>query len=194
MSTIRVAPRRTTKKTAPPPIHITKDKVIRPGNSGSTLGSPPRRDEDDRSPEERANKTLALEVARQGLPGRAPERQPYMFTNPHNMCYRNSALVMLLNIDPVLGWLRLYSQVSLAGKEGAPETIMSYLNKMAQVYWLSENPSRRSLDRAIDHNIIRGFWVDMNGRWKWGQPNTQEDASEFLDHIWGQAKSEVVSG
>jgi hypothetical protein len=120
MSTIRITPRRMTRKANPPPIHVTSEGVVRPGNSGSTIGSPPRRYDHDRLPEDRGYGVLALEVARQGLPRRLSVREPYMFINPLNMCYRNSVLAMLLNIEPFLGWLRLYSQVSLAGKGRFP--------------------------------------------------------------------------
>jgi hypothetical protein len=194
MSNIRKTPRRTTRKPRPPPIEVTAEGVILPGNSGSTIGSPPRRDEDDRPPEDRAHKVLALDLVRHGLPGRAPERQPYMFINPNNMCYRNSALAMLLNIEPFLGWLNLHNQVSLAGRDGYPETIMSYLYKMVEAYWLSDDSSQRFLEIAIDDNIIPAFWTDVNVRWQWGKPHSQEDVSEFLGHLWTQARTEMVCG
>lgn len=183
-----------TRKANPPPIQVTSDGVVRPGNSGSTIGSPPRRDDGDRLPEDRAYRTLALEIARRGLPGRLSAREPYMFINPLNVCYRNSVLATLLHIEPFLGWLRLYSQVSLAGKDGFPETIMSYLYKLAEAYWLSDDSSRRFLEIAIDGDIMPAFWTDFNDRWQWGRPNTQQDVSEFLDYLWTQARAEILSG
>ena len=192
MPTIRIPPRRMTRKAAPPPIEITNYGVVCPGNSGSTLGSPPPRD--DGSPEEQANRALSLEVARQGLRGRAPDRQPYMFVNPHNMCYRNSALATLLNIEPFVGWLRLHNEVSPAGRNGAPESIMSYLYKMAEAYWLSFNTSQSFLDVAIDEGILSAFWADMNVRWQWDKGNMQQDVSDFLAHLWSEARAEVNSG
>ena len=194
MSAFRMTPRRLTRKVNPPPIQVSRDGVIQPGNSGSTIGSPPQRDDYDMPPEDRVCRALALEVARRGLPGGLSVRQPYMFINPLNMCYRNSVLAMLLNIKPFLGWLHLYNQVSLAGKSSSPDTIMSYLFKLVEVYWLSDNQSRHFLEIAIDSNIMPAFWTDFNDRWKWGRPNSQEDASEFLDHLWTQARAEIVSG
>lgn len=194
MSTIRITPRRMTRKANPPPIQVTSEGVVRPGNSGSTIGSPPRRYDHDRLPEDRGYGSLALEVARRGLPGRLSVRQPYMFINPLNMCYRNSVLAMLLNIEPFLGWLRLYSQVSPAGKGSVPETIMSYLYKLVKAYWLSDDPSRHFLEIAIDGNIMPALWTDFNTRWQWERPDSQEDVSEFLDHLWTQARAEIVSG
>ena len=182
--------RRKSRKPAPPAIEVTHDRVTRPGNSGSTLGSPAPRD--DGSSEEQANKSLALSVARLGFPQRSPDRQPYMFANPNVMCYRNSALAMLLNIEPFVGWLRLYHKVSLAGTGEHPESIMSYLYRMAQVYWLSPDTTEWLLDVAINEEIIPQFWTDVNNRWQWGRPNTQEDVSEFLDHLWGEARTEMV--
>lgn len=193
MAIIRIAPRRMTRKTNPHPIGVSNEGVIRPGNSGSTLGSPPSRDDHARTPEYRAHKALALKVVRHGLPGRTPGRQPYMFINPNTMCYRNSALAMLLNIEPFLGWLHLHSQVSLAGRDGYPETIMSYLYKIAEAYWLSPESSQQSLEIAIDRDIIPAFWADVNVRWRWGKPHSQEDVSEFLDHLWTQARMEIDS-
>lgn len=101
---------------------------------------------------------------------------------------------MLLNIEPFLGWLRLYSQVSPAGKGGLPETIMSYLYKLVKAYWLSDDPSRHFLEIAIDGNIMPALWTDFNTRWQWERPDSQEDVSEFLDHLWTQARAEIVSG
>lgn len=117
-----------------------------------------------------------------------------MFINPLNLCYRNSVLATLLHIEPFLGWLRLYSQVSLAGKDGFPETIMSYLYKLAEAYWLSDDSSRCFLEIAIDGDIMPAFWTDFNDRWQWRRPNTQQDVSEFLDYLWTQARAEILSG
>ena len=184
--------RRQSRKPAPPAIEVRHDRVTRPGNSGSTLGSPPPRD--DGSPEEQANKSLALSVARLGFPERTPDRQPYMFANPNFMCYRNSALAMLLNIEPFMGWLRLYHKVCLAGTGEHPESIMSYLYRIAQTSWLSHDTSEWFLDIAIDEEIIPHFWNDLNNRWQWGKPRSQEDVSEFLDHLWNEARREIVHG
>ena len=190
MASIKITPRRVSRKTAPPPIETTNEQVVRPGNSGSTIGSPPQRD--DGSPEEHARRALALSVARKGLPGKMPDRQPFMFHNPNNiLCYRNSILAMLLNIEPFVGWLHLNYGVSSAGKECYPHSIPSYLYQVAEAYWLSADPSPRALEAATDPIILADFWGDLNGRWQWRGPSTQEDPSEFLDHMWSQARGEI---
>ena len=109
---------------------------MQPGNSGSTLGTPPGHDQIGTSAAD-----AIVGIARKGFAERTADQAPFMFYNPNNMCYRNTVLALLLNTDPFLGWLRSNGWY----QTNASESIVSCLNSLAEAYWRPESLTKSVL-------------------------------------------------
>ena len=168
----RTIRRRTpSRKPHPPAIQIVDGDVIRPGNSGSTLGTPPGHDQRGTSAAD-----ALIGIARNGFPERPADQTPFMFFNPNNMCYRNTVLALLLNTDPFLGWLRTNGWY----QTNQSDSIVSRLNALAQAYWQPQSVLKSGLV-LVRMNL---FWQQFNRTWN--RPTSQEDVADFLNHLFTQ--------
>jgi hypothetical protein len=176
---------------------VKKDEygVVRAANSAATVGSPLRNLPPgfSHAPDGQYESQLAMAVARIRFPNKVANGEPYMFTNPSGlMCYRNSVIALLLNIDAYLGFLQLYHQIAPASKSGTRLSILSYLNSIAEAYWL---PGSKSYKSGIEDDLMPRFWKDFNTIWQWNGGDGQQDADDFLHHLWarvGETTSDIT--
>jgi hypothetical protein len=130
-----------------------------------------------------------LLTARSGS-SRFNEALPIGFPFEHNMCYRNAALSLLMNIAPFVAYLDQFSLQNM--KTG--ENILIELGDMATVYWSSNSKEERTEKLG---EIISKLWAHLlylnNANQAetagWGpfldseEHETQQDAGDFLENL-----------
>ena len=126
--------------------------------------------------------------ARSGLPG-FNDARPIGFPAEYNMCYRNSALSLLMNVTPFVGYL---DHLSVRGRNTG-DNVLIELGDMAAAYWSGGSDEQRrqrlrgSIDRLWAHLLY--FNNDDMDTVAWGpfldseQRETQQDAGDFLQNM-----------
>lgn len=129
------------------------------------------------------------EFARSGLTG-FHDALPIGFPIGYNMCYRNAALSLLMNITPFVGYLE---QFPIRTKH-AGENLLLELGEMATAYWSGEPDEQRreKLEGIIDKlwaHLLYLNYDDLPDTIGWGpfldceQRETQQDAGDFLETL-----------
>ncbi len=141
------------------------------------------------------------ELVHSGLPGFNIDPLPIGFPAEYNMCYRNAALSLLVNVAPFVGYL---DQFSLQTRN-TNENVLIELGDMATAYWSQDSEEQR---RERLRPIIDKLWAHLlclnydnrAGTVGWGpfldstQREMQQDAGDFLENLLVNADGECDQG
>ena len=123
---------------------------------------------------------------------------PHAFSHqPANTCYRNSAMTLLMHIDPFVNWLHVNFRRAVTA-EGTFETTMGHLGHIAEDYWDINTHTRRGGGKQS-----WVFWQyfttpQTNPRISfqpWGAQagihglTRQNDPSDFIIHVFQNAQT-----
>ena len=101
---------------------------------------------------------------------------PHAFSHqPANTCYRNSAMTLLMHIDPFVNWLHINFRRAVA-VEGIDETTMGHLGHVAEDYWDTSTHNRRGGGK-------QSLWVF------WQYFTTRQNSPRIPFQPWGAQAS-----
>lgn len=99
------------------------------------------------------------------------------FRNNENniMCYRNSALVVLMHIPVFLNWLELHLEEACNRSQSGKDCIICLMAHLSKTYWSGDVLT----DQITD--LVRQVWdVSKAGFWKPDRLDQQQDCPEYL--------------
>jgi hypothetical protein len=137
-----------------------------------------------------------LLLARSGRAGFS-EDHSRGFPLDYNMCYRNAALSLLMNITPFVGYV---DQFSMRSRDVADNVLLE-LADMATAYWsdVSDEDRREKLGEIIDKlwaHLLYLDYDDLSSTVGWGpfldsqQREMQQDAGDFLENLLNNGAAE----
>jgi hypothetical protein len=137
-----------------------------------------------------------LVIALAGFSDRSHDMCPHAFHHsPINTCYRNSAMTLLMHIDPFVDWLHINFRRAVYQ---VPDTVMSHLGHVAEVYWNAGG----QYGPGGHGQSLWAFWLYFINRCQnlpnpWGsQKGTagktrQNDPNDLLMHIFVTAQRQL---
>ena len=136
-------------------------------------------------PSNKSQQLDTLALCRTGIPQRKVGSEPAGFVNPGVLCYRNSVISLLLNCEPLLGWLVNVHEPACGNIYQS--CLACALANIAPLYWEHDTqPKCQELEVRIQN-----FWAQAKldhgpiknpTKWPTGDSlaEIQEDADEFL--------------
>lgn len=123
--------------------------------------------------------------------------QPTGFPTEYNMCYRNAALSLLMNIPSFVGYLDHFSVRS----RDDGDNVLFELGEMATAYWsdITNEERREKLSEAMDglwQHLLYLNYDDRPCTTGWGpfldsdQREMQQDAGDFLENLLNNGDAE----